>query len=192
MTTTLGIKGKDYVILATESKATMGFLIASREAQKIHKITDKVWLTIAGSVGDAQKVINILQAEARNYRYSRRKPMSVKAIGSVAQQMAWRNFYPFNVMHVMAGYDTEPRLFSYCGDGSFMPESTITSTGSGSPFAYGVLETGYKPTMTKEAAIKLAKKAIRAAIQRDAGSGGDKLEMVVITADGEEYSEEAV
>ena len=46
------------------------------------------------------------------------------------------------------------------------------SVGSGSTYAYGVLDSGYKWDMTEEEAITLGKKAIYHATYRDAYSGG--------------------
>ena len=37
-TTTIGLKYKDGVIIGTESQATAGFFVASKEAQKLFKI----------------------------------------------------------------------------------------------------------------------------------------------------------
>ena len=44
--------------------------------------------------------------------------------------------------------------------------------GSGSTFAYGVLDSGYSYDLSKEAALDLAQRAIFAATYRDAYSGG--------------------
>lgn len=46
------------------------------------------------------------------------------------------------------------------------------SVGSGSTYAYGVLDTGYRPDLTVEEAIDLGKRAIYHATHRDAASGG--------------------
>ena len=48
----------------------------------------------------------------------------------------------------------------------------LFSVGSGSTFAYGVLDTGYKYDLEKPEALELAKRAIFAATHRDAYSGG--------------------
>lgn len=45
-------------------------------------------------------------------------------------------------------------------------------TGSGSTFAYGVLDTGYRFDLSKEEALSLAQRSIFAATYRDAYSGG--------------------
>lgn len=50
--------------------------------------------------------------------------------------------------------------------------NNIFSVGSGSTFAYGVLDTDYKYDLTDEQAIELGRKAIYHAAHRDAMSGG--------------------
>ena len=54
----------------------------------------------------------------------------------------------------------------------FMAEETkFTSLGSGMYYAFGVLEANYKDNMTEEEGIELARKALKAAKERDVGSG---------------------
>lgn len=50
--------------------------------------------------------------------------------------------------------------------------NNIFSVGSGSPYAYGILDTGYKYDLTDDQAYDLARKAIYHATHRDAYSGG--------------------
>ena len=52
-TTTIGLLGKDGVVLASETRATMGNLIANKEVEKIFKVQDHIGITTAGGVADA-------------------------------------------------------------------------------------------------------------------------------------------
>jgi proteasome beta subunit len=47
----------------------------------------------------------------------------------------------------------------------------FASSGSGSPIAYGVLESLYHKEITNEEAKEIATKAVSAAMERDPGSG---------------------
>jgi proteasome beta subunit len=47
----------------------------------------------------------------------------------------------------------------------------FASSGSGSPIAYGVLESMYQKEITNEEAKQVATKAVSAAMERDPGSG---------------------
>ena len=78
-TTTVGLACKDCVILASETKSTLGYMVSSKKAEKIHKIDDRIALTIAGGVGDAQTLVRLLKAEINLYKLTRNAEFSIKA-----------------------------------------------------------------------------------------------------------------
>lgn len=184
-TTTVGVIAKGAVVLSAERKSTMGFLVASKSAEKIMQVDEKIGMTIAGLVGDAQALEKIIKAELKLFRLQEEKPATVKAAANLmATIMYSRRFYPYIVQLIVGGYDTEPCLYSFDPSGSLQEEKEYFSTGSGSPVAFGVLEDKYKPNMPLEEAKKLAAKAVHAAIQRDIASGGSGIDIAVIDARG--------
>lgn len=73
---------------------------------------------------------------------------------------------------MLAGYDKRgPQLYYIDSEGSRTP-GKVFSVGSGSIYAYGVLDSGYKWDLTDEAAQDLGRRAIYHATHRDAYSGG--------------------
>ncbi len=56
-------------------------------------------------------------------------------------------------------------------DGTRTP-GEVFSVGSGSIYAYGVLDSGYKKDLTDQEAFELGRRAIYHATYRDASSGG--------------------
>ncbi len=183
-TTTVGITTKDAVVLAAERKATMGYLVASQDAEKIHKISNRIGMTIAGMVGDAQTLIKYIRAEMKIYELREEKEMSTEAASALLANILYsRRFYPYIVQLVLAGYDKKPDLFTLSPDGSSMKEKFF-STGSGSPIAFGVLENEFEEGMELAKAKRLAARAVRAATRRDIASGGSGIDMVVISKSG--------
>jgi proteasome beta subunit len=183
-TTTVGILAKDAVVLAAERKATMGYLVASQDAEKIHQVDERLGVTIAGLVGDAQALIRYIKAELKLYTLSEGKKMSVESSSTLIGNILYsRRFYPYIVQLVVAGYDEKPSLFTLSPDGSMMPEKYF-STGSGSPVAFGVLENEFSEGMGMEEAKKLAIRAVRAATKRDIASGGSGIDAVIISKSG--------
>ena len=89
---------------------------------------------------------------------------------------------PYWVQLIVGGYDSGPKLYSLDAMGSALEEKVV-ATGSGSPFAYGVLELHYNENKTIEEMLPVAAKAIKAAVARDAFSGNN-INLVTITADG--------
>ena len=178
-TTTVGLIAGDNIVLAADKRATAGYLIASKRAKKIIKITDYAAMTISGLVADAQALADIVREEARLYENMYNRRLSIKALGTLLANILFSSkWFPYIVQLIVGGYDTKPRLYLLDPYGS-LSEETYTSTGSGSTVALGVLESGYSHDMGVDEAVKLAVKAVKTAIARDAASG-DGVDVVVI------------
>lgn len=184
-TTTVGLQCKDGVVLATDTRATAGYLfIAHRHVKKIAKIDDHVALTIAGSVADAQSMIDILRYHANMYKIENRTPIPVRSVARLAANVFFaQRFYPLLAQIIVGGYDSDgPVVYNVDFFGSLSKEVYV-STGSGSPVAYGILESEFREDMGVDEAAKIAIKAIAAAIKRNAGTG-DGIDVVIIDKDG--------
>lgn len=171
-TTTVGIVCKTGVVMATEHRATMGTLIAHKTTQKLFKIDDHMGMTVAGLVGDAQVLVRWMRAEAEIYRLKHNEGMSVKGAATLmANILNGRKFYPFWVQLIIGGTDSHGSyIYSLDAAGGSIPDDYVT-TGSGSPYVYGVLEDHFRPGMDINAGIDLAIRGIHAAIKRDSASG---------------------
>jgi len=182
-TTTVALKCKDGIVLAADKRATMGNFISNKEAEKIYQIDAKIAATIAGGVGDAQNVMRMLRAEAKLFKMNRKQPMTIKGVATLmANILNGNRYYPYLVMSIVAGMDDKPRVFSIDPVGGLMEEDAI-STGSGSPIAYGVLESQYKKDKTVKDNISIALKAVKVAQERDAASGNG-VTLATVTAEG--------
>lgn len=180
-TTTVGIKCKNGVVLASESKATLGYLVASETSQKVYQIDEKMALTTAGGAGDTQLLVRLIKAEINLYKLMRNTQITVKAVTTLLSNLLQSSrVFPLMAMLIIGGHDsTGFHIYSIDPLGGY-GEDDYTSTGSGSPVAYGVLEDGYKKEMDIKDGIKLAIRAISSAKKRDVFSGGEKLQVVVI------------
>ena len=187
-TTTIGIVFKDGIILATEKRATMGNMIASKRAKKVYQVADRIGMTTAGGVGDAQQLARIMTVECNLYQIRRGRSISVGAASTLLSNYLNQNrYFPYYVQLLVGGVDaTGPSVYSVDAMGGATREDDIVATGSGSPMAYGVLEDRYKPDLSQDEAIELAIRALRAAMRRDSASG-EGIHVVIITKDA--YSE---
>ena len=183
-TTTVGIVFDKGVVLATEQRATMGTMIASKKAKKVYKITDTIGMTTAGGVGDAQQLARLLQVECNLYQIRRDRTMTIGAAASLLSNVLNQNrMYPYYVQLLVGGLDENgPGIYSVDAMGGASPEDDIVATGSGSPFAYGVLEDRYTKNLDEKKAVDLAIRALKSAMKRDSASG-EGISIVVITAD---------
>jgi proteasome beta subunit len=183
-TTTVGLVFSTGVILATEKRATMGYMIASKKAKKVYQVADRIGMTTAGGVGDAQQLARILTVECNLYQIRRSRPITVGASATLLSNYLNQNrYFPYYVQLLVGGVDEHgPGVYSVDALGGATKEDEIVSTGSGSPMAYGVLEDRFKKGLNEDEAIDLAIRALKAAMKRDAGSG-EGVHVVVITKD---------
>lgn len=185
MTTTVGILAKDGVVLATDRRVTAGYYIAHKRGQKIWKIDDHVAATMSGGVADLQGVLSLLSLKAREYKTENKRPIPIKTLVNYASLVLFYSRPFIYIVHsIFGGVDDEegPALYMLDWSGSYTREKYI-ATGSGSPYAKGVLEAGYRDEVGVEEALDLAIKAIRAAIRNDPGSG-EGIDAVTVTRDG--------
>ena len=183
-TTTLGMVCKEGVVIATETRATMGTLIAHKETKKLYKIDEHLALATAGLVGDLQVLARYLSAEANLYRLKREIKMPVESAATLMSNiMNQRKFMPYYVQLILGGYDiTGSHVYSLDAAGGAIPDK-YTAGGSGSPYVFGVLEDLYKEGLTVDEGIDIAIRAIKASKSRDSASGG-MTNIAVITKDG--------
>jgi len=187
-TTTVGIVVNDGVVLAADKRASSGYYIAHKVVKKIVKIDDRIAMTTAGLVADAQMLANFLRMEALSHRVRVGRYASIKSLASILSLILNSSkFFPYIVQLLLGGYDDAPRLYviDWFGD---ITEEVYAATGSGSPIAIGVIESSYRKDMSVDEALNLAVKAVSASIMRDAFTG-EAVDAAVITKDSyREYS----
>jgi proteasome beta subunit len=173
-TTTIGVVCKDGVILASDTRVTMGFYVAHKFGKKVYQIDDHLGMTIAGTVADAQKVVDILTANAKLYKINLNRPMPVSAAARlVANLLFSARYIPLATQVLIGGVDdTGPHVYNLDPYGSLTEEKSV-STGSGSPIAYGVLEDMYREGMSIAELLPIIVKAVNAAMKRDVASGNN-------------------
>jgi len=183
-TTTIGIVCKDGVILASDTRVTMGFYIAHKQGKKIYKIDDHLAMTISGTVADAQRTVDILTANAQLYRLNMGRPLPVSSAARLIANLLFSARYaPLLTQVLIGGVDeTGPRVFSLDPFGSLTEEKCV-ATGSGSPIAYGILEDKYKEDTSVGEFLPTIVKAVNSAMKRDAASG-DNFNVAVIDSKG--------
>ena len=169
-TTTVGLTTSEGVVLATDRRASLGNMVSSKQAQKIAEIHPRGALTISGAVSAAQALISNLQAEVDLYEARRGEEMTMQALSTLTSNFLRSGAF-FIVQPILGGVDDEgSHIYAIDPSGSVMEEE-YNATGSGSPFAYGVLEQQYEEGMSNEEAETVATHAVKSAVERDTASG---------------------
>jgi proteasome beta subunit len=183
-TTTCALTCNDGIVLAADTRASAGFFIADRHVMKIQKVDRHMGMTIAGGVADAQNLVDIMRYNANIYRLTNRELMPIKSAARLCSNVLFnQRYYPYYVQIILAGFDNVGgQIYNIDLFGSITTEKFI-STGSGSPVAYGYLESEFKEDLSVNEAYKIAIQAIAAAIRRNAGTG-DNINAVIIDKEG--------
>ena len=182
-TTTIGVVCADGVILGSDSRVTMGYYVAHKHGKKVYQIDEHLAMTIAGSVADAQKAVDILTTNARLYRVSLGRPLPVSSAARLLSNLLFSVRGALLAQVLVGGVDdTGSHVFSIDPFGSLTEEKCV-STGSGSPVAYGILEDKYREGASVKEMLPVIVKAVNAAMKRDSASG-DGFNIAVIDSKG--------
>jgi len=178
-TTTLGFMYQGGVIICVDSRSTMGKYVSSGTVMKVIPINPYLLGTMAGGAADCafwerELGMRIRLFELRNHI----ERLSVAAASKMlANTLAsyHRRGYDLSVGTMIAGWDLEdggkPALYYVDNEGKRM-KGNLFSVGSGSTYAYGVLDAGWRWDLTETEACELGRRAIYHATHRDAYSGG--------------------
>lgn len=183
-TTTIGLVCRNGVVLASDTRVTMGSYVAHKHGKKIYQIDDHLAMTISGSVADAQRTVDILKVNAQLYKLNMDRPIPVSSAARLIANLLFSSRYAPLIAQVLIGGmdDTGPHVFSLDPFGSLTEEKCV-ATGSGSPIAYGILEDRFKEDMSAKEILPVIVKAVDSAMKRDAASG-DSFNVAVIDVKG--------
>ncbi|MBU2100992.1 archaeal proteasome endopeptidase complex subunit beta [Candidatus Micrarchaeota archaeon] len=193
-TTTVGLVTKDAVVLAADMRASMGHLAYDEEVQKVYKITERVSVTIAGSVGDALTLVRYLRSHAKLFEIERETKITPKALATFVSNILNSNrFYPFFVQFIIGGVNEKPEIYDVDPSGGLLERKKFAVTGSGTELALSSLDSNYKENLSTEEGIRLAISAVNSSKKRDIYSGGVSVKVTVIDKNGtKELSEQEI
>ncbi|MBS3137979.1 proteasome subunit beta [Candidatus Woesearchaeota archaeon] len=188
-TTTVALVCKDGLVLAADMRATAGSLIVNKKTDKIIPIADNMIVTMAGTVSDAQLMARLIKAEISLKKIRSGFEPNVKESANLLAGLVYGNIRRMSMIpgishFILGGKDsTGFYVYDIFPDGSLTLVDDYVSSGSGSVFAYGVLENGYDSNLSVDEGVNLVVKAVNAALQRDTYSGNG-INVVTITKKG--------
>nr|KAF6507454.1 proteasome 20S subunit beta 8 [Rousettus aegyptiacus] len=149
-TTTLAFKFQHGVIVAVDSRASAGSYIA-----------------------DCQYWERLLAKECRLYYLRNGERISVSAASKLLSNMMCQyRGMGLSMGSMICGWDKKGPGLYYVNENGTRLSGNMFSTGSGNSYAYGVMDSGYRPNLSLEEAYDLGRRAIVHATHRDSYSGG--------------------
>ena len=188
--TAVGVTFDGGVVFASEKRIAFGNFLVSKSTKKTFEITPKVGATCAGLVADMQILTLQIAALAKIRKMELKRDIPPNTVAKMMSNMMYeRRYFPLLTQVIVGGVVDKPIMYTLDPLGSVLPDE-YAAVGTGAEMALGVLDPQYKPNMSKDEAIDLAKRAVRSAALRDSASG-DGIDILVITKDGvDEFTEQ--
>ncbi|KAF6005403.1 Proteasome subunit beta type-1 [Cyanidiococcus yangmingshanensis] len=200
--TVLALAGRDYAVVAADTRFSVGFSVPSRNLTKIVRLTDQAVLASAGMGADRQYLHKILRSRLEVYKYQHQKQMSLSAIAQLLSNTLYsRRFFPIYAFNVLGGIDDntgEGFVFGYDAIGSFEKVKVVCS-GSGQTLVQPVLDQQLAgrqkydlpddqrmASLSLDEAIELTRDVFNSAAERDILTG-DAVEIYAVTGSGVRY-----
>jgi len=179
-TTIVGALFDGGVVIAADTRATSGPIVADKNCEKLHYIAPHIWCAGAGTAADTEFTTAIISSNLELHALSTGRKSRVVTAMTMLKQHLFRYQGHIGAYLVIAGVDpTGPHLFTVHAHGSTDKLPYVTM-GSGSLAAMSVFETQWKPNLSRDEAVKLCANAIEAGIWNDLGSGSN-VDVAVIT-----------
>lgn len=191
--TALGIAGKDFCVLAADTRLSEGYSILSRDVSKACRLNDRCVIATGGCWTDVSTLHKTLQSRSDMYELEHGKQMSCTALAQMlGNTLYYRRFFPYYAFNVVGGIDSEGKgaVFTYDAVGSF-ERVEYAAQGAGQKLIIPLLDNlvGNKNRLdeprelTVEQTVEMMKDVFVTAGERDIYTG-DTVEIFVLTADG--------
>ncbi|TGZ85100.1 N-terminal nucleophile aminohydrolase [Ascodesmis nigricans] len=179
-TTIVGCIFDGGVVIAADTRATSGPIVADKNCEKLHYISPQIWCAGAGTAADTEFTTALISSQLELHSLSTgRKPRVVTCMTMLKQHL-FRYQGHIGAYLVVAGVDpTGVHLFTVHAHGSTDKLPYVTM-GSGSLAAMAIFESQWKKNLTRDEAVALCSEAIEAGIFNDLGSGSN-VDVCVIT-----------
>lgn len=172
-TTIVGCIFDNGVVIAADTRATSGPIVADKNCEKLHYISPQIWCAGAGTAADTEFTTALISSNLELHSLSTGRKPRVATCMTMLKQHLFRYQGHIGAYLVVAGVDpTGVSLFTVHAHGSTDKLPYVTM-GSGSLAAMSMFETMWKPNMNKEEAVKVCSEAIQAGIFNDLGSGSN-------------------
>jgi 20S proteasome alpha/beta subunit len=120
--TLVGLAGKGYCILASDTRLSDSYVIKSRNISRIYEVSDGLLLSASGCLSDTLELIKILTRNARVYEWDSKRSLSIYGLSYLLSYILYqRRNFPYFSFCVVGGLDDQGHgaLYRYDAVGSF-------------------------------------------------------------------------
>ncbi|XP_017847781.2 probable proteasome subunit beta type-2 isoform X1 [Drosophila busckii] len=187
MDSILGIKGKDFVLLAADTTLIKSFFIINNDQSKIRSINKYNVICVASADGDALQLVEFVEKNAKLYEIRSGYAMSTKTLSHFARNRLVRNLSRKAgtvISLLVAGCDPieEPRLYHIDAQGA-EHKLNFCSIGMSNVVCASIFRMMWRPNLTYSEALAILKRCI-AEIQKRMALNLVSFDIILIDKDG--------
>eukprot|EP00299_Pterocystis_sp_00344_P007984 c2840_g1_i1.p1 GENE.c2840_g1_i1~~c2840_g1_i1.p1 ORF type:complete len:242 (-),score=43.61 c2840_g1_i1:51-734(-) len=192
--TVIAVAGKDFCVVAADTRLSQGYSILSRYSPKTIELTPKCVLASSGMQADRAVLFKVLRVRAEQYMHAHNRLLSTEAFAQLLSTTLYsRRFFPYYTFNVIAGLDEKGVgcVYSYDAVGT-LERVQYSVSGSGSSLVQPLLDNQVGPfhslkspqrDLSCEEVVELVKDAMASAGERDIYTG-DSFDLCIINAQG--------
>eukprot|EP00667_Euglena_gracilis_P020915 EG_transcript_22742 len=177
--------GKECVALASDMRFGQQFNTIATTRPKVHEVTDKCYVGLAGLATDTQTLLEKLKFRTNLYKLREERDISPKALAALLSSMLYeRRFGPWFVEPIVAGLDENNQPYVHgmdlIGAGTVPDDFVVAGTCDESML--GACESLWRKDLSPEELFETISQAMLSSLDRDCISGWG-CTVVVITKD---------
>ena len=182
----IAMAGKNCVGIACDTRLGAQAQTVSCDFKKVFKMSDKLFVGLAGLATDVQTLNNLLKFRMNLYELREDRIMSPKVFSNALSSLLYeKRFGPYFIEPVVAGIDenNEPFLSGMDLIGAPVYTKDFVVSGTATANMYGMCESLFKPDMGPEELFETLSQSLLSSLDRDALSGWGAV-VHIITKDG--------
>eukprot|EP00921_Rhytidocystis_pertsovi_P007720 GHVQ01012786.1.p1 GENE.GHVQ01012786.1~~GHVQ01012786.1.p1 ORF type:complete len:192 (-),score=23.57 GHVQ01012786.1:507-1082(-) len=162
MESLIGIRGKDFVLVASDKYAAFSIYRMKHDEDKIMEVDSNKLLAAAGPIGDRNQFGEYIRKNIHLHRLRTGLPLRTQSAANFTRmQMAeFLRQNPYQVDLLLAGCDADGPLLYWMDYLASMVSVDKAAHGYGAYFVYGILDREFKEGMNEAEALEVVKKCI--------------------------------
>lgn len=170
----IAMGGKNCVGIASDNRLGVQAQTVAMDFKKVFKVTDKLFVGLAGLASDVQTLDQLLRFRKNLYELREEREMSPKTFSNLLSTLLYeKRFGPWFCEPIVAGLDANNKPFlsamDLIGAPVYTDDFVVSGTCTGN--LYGMCETLYKPEMEPDELFEALAQSLLASVDRDALSG---------------------
>jgi len=161
------------VVIGADSRTSSGTYVANRVADKLTRLTDKIYCCRSGSAADTQAIADIVSYRLNLFQMENNMEPTVYAAANVFRDICYNYREQVKAGIICAGWDERNGGQVYSIPlGGMLSREPISLGGSGSSYIFGYADSAYRRDFTEEQCVEFVLKGVALAMSRDGSSGG--------------------